>query len=302
MAWVKNGTARSHTIDRNGRQLSGGEIADGALRAVRSALPQLWPVLLAIAALAAVNMSLQQTYKFLDADIRHLIPVVDRLALSALNALLLGIAIRILLGRGEGAWRLDRSLGAYTGLIVASDIVSEALELLYPQKALLQVHADQYWSGLGFAIAMSLLLWRIYLRLILWPIGELMGAPVTPFGSSHSMRGGVWPLLAATLLLTVPLALAGVLVKLGLGGRFPRLALGLGALCWGLLGIAMAAVAAEVYRRLIGQCAEPLSAESRKLRRHLHDRRGQGGQISLCPLAIPAAGEGRGPSARRPRR
>jgi hypothetical protein len=143
---------------------------------------------------------------------------------------------------------------------VASDIVPQALDLLYPQKALLQVHADQYWGGLGFAIAMSLLIWRIYLRLILWSIGELMGAPVTPFRSSRNMKGGVWPLLAATLLLTVPLALAGVLVKLGLGGRFPRLALGLGALCWGLLGIAIAAVAAEIYRRLVRPCAEPLSA------------------------------------------
>lgn len=102
MAWVKSGASRSHTIDRNGRQLSGGELADGALRAVCSALPQVWPVLLAIVAVAAVNMSLQQTHEFPDADIRHLIPVVYRLALSGLNALLFGVAIRILLGAGRG--------------------------------------------------------------------------------------------------------------------------------------------------------------------------------------------------------
>jgi hypothetical protein len=258
MASFPNASTYAVNIEQNRQPLTSDDIAAGALRSVYFTLPRLWPCLLASVVVSAANLYLRQTYAFLAAGSHALTPaaIVYDLALSILVALLSAVAIRILLGRGAGAWRLDRALAIYVALILASDIAMRALELLYPQKALLQGHADKYWGDLGLAITMMVLLWRTYMRLVLWPIGALMGAPVTPDGSSRSMKGRVWPYLAATFLLAAPPILAGVLIKITLAPHLPLLALGLGALSWGSAGIAMNAVASEVYRRLVGECVE----------------------------------------------
>lgn len=253
MVSFENPASHSDIFEHGRQSLSGGVVAGGALNAIRSALPQLWPLLLAMAALGAASAHLLQTCKPLTLDPGRLTAaaMAYELAIEAAQALLSAVAIRILLGRRGRAWDFDRGLLIYIGLIVASGMAYKAVELLFPHKAPLHGVAPD-WAGLGAAIGVMIALWRGFARLILWPIGALVGEPVTPARSYFVMQGAVWPFISGLLLLTVPIALLGTLIKLALDHRAPALGLVLAAPVWGSLSLVSDAAAAEIYRRLIG--------------------------------------------------
>lgn len=249
MSTLENSTARSHVIE---------QLTAGALRAIRSTLPQLWPVLLAMTALSGLNLYVQERFTLLAAgpDGPTVVSAAYDLAVGALNALLGAIALRVLLGRGERAWRVDRGLAVYTGLIVASGVASELLVFLLPDAAMATTHPEEFWSRMTTGVVLMFALWRSFLSLILWPIGELMDEPVTPVRSYFAMKGMIWRCVAATLLLIAPALTLIVLIKMGVGSRFPTATLMLNAPVYGFMSIAIVGVSAEVYRLLIGQAVD----------------------------------------------
>ncbi len=180
------------------------------------------------------------------------------LAGHVLPATVSGLAIRMYLGRGREAWRLDGAFWRYVGVIT----------LLSLAPVMLTVWVSALWAGgaptlttafLSEAVlalaAFVLLLWAT-LRLLLWPVGRLMGeADMSPERSWSLMRGGVVGYFGASVLLTAPMfmlsMIPAVMTLHGDRAQGELLAAPLGS----AMTLVFAAVAAEIYRLRLADLA-----------------------------------------------
>ncbi|WP_372784150.1 hypothetical protein [Phenylobacterium sp.] len=180
------------------------------------------------------------------------------LAGHVLPAAVSGLAIRMYLGRGRDAWKLDGAFWRYVGVIT----------LLSLAPVMLSVWVNTLWTGglpkldMGLlaeatiaAAVLILLVWST-LRLLLWPVGRLMGeADMTPDRSWSLMRGGVVGFFGASTLLTAPLFMLSMIpAMLTLHGDHAQGEL-LGAPLGSAMTLVFAAVAAEIYRLRLADLA-----------------------------------------------
>ena len=140
------------------------------------------------------------------------------LGLGAVATLLGAFALRALItGKAERP-RLDGGLWGYVGLsflgqaawtlisVVSSPLAERAVLLAPGAKPPPELMPEMIGSLAGFA-----LLAFLFARLALWPAAQLMGEKtIGPVASWRRMRGAVWPLVAASVLLVLPVAVTGL--------------------------------------------------------------------------------------------
>ena len=138
--------------------------------------------------------------------------------IAVVSAVLAALALRLFLLRGSGWLQPDRGFWVCVGLLTAATLGDSAITVLG-----LGHVADFRGAGIsatraglaamelrqaGVLAAQALVAW-IYVRLMLWPIGALMGeAAVTPARSWALMRGQVAGFVIAVIILSAPLFLA----------------------------------------------------------------------------------------------
>lgn len=174
-------------------------------------------------------------------------------------AVVSGLALRVLLpGPGAGRLRLDRGFAAYVGLVAAARFVAALLFGL--------LGGGQDPDGAGEVILFLLagvvsvvLTFFVYARLLLWPIGRLMGEAVPPARSWALMRGATLGYLLAIVLTFVPTVIPYVIMSISLGldmgvdtAALPTIVVDEAfTAVWTLIGVA---IAAAVYRaRVMGE-------------------------------------------------
>jgi hypothetical protein len=129
------------------------------------------------------------------------------LLLAIVSAGLAALTLRLFLVPGRGWWRPGRGFWICAGLLLLAGLGASAQTLLTlhgrPSRdlgLLLQQQALMYGS--------LLVLDWIYVRLLLWPIGALVGEPgMTPGRSWALMRGQVAGFVVAVVVLNLPLVL-----------------------------------------------------------------------------------------------
>jgi hypothetical protein len=139
------------------------------------------------------------------------------LALGAVGTLLGAFALRSLIAGKREAPRLDAGLFAYVGLTfaaqatwtliaaLASPLAERAMAYQPPAKP----PAELLPEMLG-ALVLFVILALVFTRLALWPVARLVGRKT--IGAAQSwrlMKGAVWPLIAASLILVLPVTLLG---------------------------------------------------------------------------------------------
>ena len=222
-------------------------LAAGAVANLWASFGSVWPLwsaltlAYAIAAAAAEGLTgLAQAPVLIGADLAA--------------ALVSGIAIRVLLGRGPAAWKPDAGLAAFTGLVGLVAVGPTALLLLAqpPAHAGSQAELSAYTTQAGGAAVVALAILWAAMRITPWPIGRLVGnALMTPGRSWRLMRGVVLRYAMAAILLGAPVAVLAVMVAMltkPQGHLIGQLAV---TPLTSLMALLAAAVAVEVYRSRI---------------------------------------------------
>lgn len=230
-----------------------GELTSRAVARLRALGPRLWPVLGAWSVATAVPPFFLRAAGGAEAlgpgSPTFLVYVAG---VSVLNAVFIAGVVRMLLGRGAGAWRPDAGMAAYLAFSAASGLASGLLLASVPpppanpaDEAAVAAYGG---SALAFLLAAPVLVWAA-LRLLLWPIGLLMGERALTLSRAWAlMRRAVAGYLGAV----VVLAGAPTLLAVWLGGVFNAgggvfwLVAGMASAAFG--GLLSAAVAAEIYR------------------------------------------------------
>lgn len=144
--------------------------------------------------------------------------------IAAVSAVLAALALRLFLVRGPGWIRPDRGFWICAGLLAAATLGSSAITVfgLSPVIDPRAMGGEAIRATLaarelrqGEVVIAQLVLGWIYVRLMLWPIGALVGkAAVTPARSWALMRGQAAGFIIAVIILGAPdfLATAGVTI------------------------------------------------------------------------------------------
>jgi len=228
-------------------------LAAGAVANLWASFGRLWPLwsvltlLYAIAAAAAEGLSgFSQLPILIGADFAA--------------ALVAGIAIRVLLGRGLAAWKPDGGLAAFVVIAGLAAVGPTALMLFAqpPAHAPSQAEVSSFTTQAGGAgVIGAAFLWAA-MRLSPWPIGLLLGnAEMTAGRSWRLMRGVVLRFAMAAILLSAPLIALAVMVGMltkPQGHLISQLAI---TPVSSLVALLAAAVAVEVYRSRIAVAPEP---------------------------------------------
>ena len=178
------------------------DLAGRAWLSLRAVAPRLWPLWLAW---GVVNGAAQYAGKALakdGADTLTSLPMLGfRGALAISGAVFGAFTIRAVLGRG--GWRPDRGFWTYLGLNGAAALGAGLLTALAPQPGVEAATANPALMAGPLALSVGLVagIWAA-LRLMLWPIGALVGnAAMGPARSWRLMRGYLWRYVAASVLL-----------------------------------------------------------------------------------------------------
>ncbi|THD81291.1 MAG: hypothetical protein E7812_04635 [Phenylobacterium sp.] len=190
-----------------------GDLIAAAWRLARPVAPQLAGVWLVLTAASAVSLQASASVGLGPRPLFSAAQFASTLAQTLALALISAATLRLLLQPGAAWRRVDAGLGAYVAVNV--------LVALLPQLETVALRAMTS-STVGLARGMSLLslantliyplaIW-VCLRLLLWPIGLLLGeAAAAPGRSWARMRGVVWPSALTFLVLGAPPLLAGTL-------------------------------------------------------------------------------------------
>ena len=225
------------------------DLAGRAWLSLRGAAPRLWPLWLAW---AAVNGAAQYAGKALakgDADGLTSLPMLGfRAGLAVAGAVFGALTIRAVLGRGGRG--LDKGFWIFLGLNGTAALGAGVLTAFAPSPGVeaAAAHPATMVGPLALSIGFLAGIW-IALRLMLWPVGALMGdAAMGPARSWRLMRGYLWRYVAAAALLgALPLLVAMVLSQeFYLHDQIVALVLGQPFLTF--VAATDAAVAAELYR------------------------------------------------------
>ncbi|PZQ65772.1 MAG: hypothetical protein DI570_00540 [Phenylobacterium zucineum] len=126
-----------------------------------------------------------------------------------------------------GAAPKGRGYGVFVLLMALTELYWDAAAHVFPGD---EADAVEFLAGALGAVLMIGGGVFVLTRLMLWPIGALTGAPVTPGGSWGRMEGQVLKYFAAVVLLTFPVvAVSGTLFaqpigRLGVGGAAETIA------------------------------------------------------------------------------
>jgi len=177
------------------------------------------------------------------------------LGAGAVGILLGAFALRVMVtGKAERP-RPNGGFWAYAGLTLAAAGAGTAVTLLtapLAEQAILSQAAAKPATDLlplmVAALAGFLVMALVFARLVLWPVALLAGEKgLGPVASWRRMRGAVWPLIAGTLLLVLPVTLIGSSVLM-LAPTLPLASAPVVGLMGALEGALQLAVTAAVYR------------------------------------------------------
>jgi hypothetical protein len=183
------------------------------------------------------------------------------LGLSMMGIVIGAFALRALISGKAERPRLDKGFWAYGSLSLAaaaiwtavtvttSPLAERAIAIQPPATPPPELLPEMLGALVGFAV-----LALIFARLALWPVSKLMGeAGVGAAGSWRRMRGAVWPLIAATLVLVLPvLMLSGVLRMSIQTPTLPLAAAPVMGLVGAVEGALELAVMAAIWRARVG--------------------------------------------------
>ena len=189
MSEITDGAARP--------RLGLGELVGRAWAMIAGSLPRLWPVWLLLSVLYGVGYHLQIALRFAAGTSISPSSTAFTLIVAALGSILTAVEVRILLNRQKPWGRLDRGIAVWVSLSVAINL---ALLLATSAVAALLSPSLSIYAG-WVAWLLRLILLPVWLKLMLWPIGLVVGdASVTLRRSWRLMRGAVWPTLWATII------------------------------------------------------------------------------------------------------
>jgi hypothetical protein len=166
-------------------------------------------------------------------------------------ALVSGVAIRLLLGRGLAAWKPDPGLVVYSGVVALLGAGPAVLALVAqpPVQNASQAALSSYTTTAALAAVAGLAIFWVGARLSLWPIGRLLGtAEMTPGRSWRLMRGVVLRYAMATILLAAPVIILDIMVSMLTKAQGHLIGQIAATPLTSLVTLLAAAVAAEVYR------------------------------------------------------
>lgn len=176
---------------------------------------------------------------------------------TLLGGLILGAAMHVMV-TGEPP-RLDRRYLVFILLSAAMEAYWTGVVLLAPQESAGAVERLARFALLIVGMAGGVF---VLSRLVLWPIGLLVGAGLTVRDSWVRMRGQVIPYLIAALLLSLPpslvLVMAGAARAEGAGEVPPILAIAVAHLAATALVALTASLDVVMYRRRAGKALERL--------------------------------------------
>lgn len=225
-----------------------------AVRLLRAAPRAIWPILAVLAVLSlGMDLVARQMGVPLDGP-QYAASTWGYLAvLSLMTSSVVGVVLHILLtGRRPGGlsvgfvgfvvWTAAVTLMANIMMSVIQGAPTAAPAQLLPRFALVAI------GGVGGAIVLT--------RLMLLPMAWLVGDPgATPAGSWGRMRGQLVRYILASLLLSLPVVVVGILAVSAFGGAEGELTAG-ARVAAQLMAMAMAALSAALnavmYLRLVG--------------------------------------------------
>ncbi len=199
------------------------QIAGDALALLRQSFDAAWPWWFFLFVLESGNAARVVLMSPPPPAVGHMSPAIApltialTLGLGAISTLLGAFALRAMItGKAERP-RLDGGLWGYVGLsfaaqaawtlitVVSSPLAERAVLLPPGAKPPPELLPEMIGALVGFGVLAFL-----FARLALWPAAQLMGeTSIGPLASWRRMRGAVWPLVAASVLLVLPVALTG---------------------------------------------------------------------------------------------
>jgi hypothetical protein len=177
-----------------------------AFRALRARWPQALCLWVAGTAWAFAARSIRQAA---GEALRHpsfsLPFFANALAGAAVAAVLTTLTLRLVLAPGRGWWRPDRGFAVCVGLLTLASVVASGLISL--SLSPVPIHnVARLAQHFVLTFAVEVVLYWIYARLLLWPIGAAMGnAAMRPGRSWALMRGHVARYVIAVILINLPL-------------------------------------------------------------------------------------------------
>jgi len=185
------------------------------------------------------------------------------LVAGAIGAVLGGFALRTMIAGHKAPARLDLGLLGYVALTFAAEAIwtllslaaSPLAERLIAYQGAAPPPPDLLPQALG-VLALFGVLAFVFTRLALWPMARLTGAKAIGLVQSwRRMKGAVWPLIAASLVVVMPVTLVGGLILTSVQGPTPGLTLAAAPLIGLMAAVSRAlqlAVMAAIWRARIG--------------------------------------------------
>ena len=228
-------------------------LASGALGNLWASFGGVWPLWSALTIVYAVGAAVAES----TAGFGQLLPAAGS---SLAAAVVGGILIRVLLGRGLAAWKPDGGLFSFVGIVGLLSVGPSMLGafLQPPAHAVAAADVSGYTTQAGGVGVVGLSLLWMAMRLTPWPIGRLLGNVEMSSGRAwRLMRGVVLSYAMAAILLSAPVVALAVMVAMltkPQGHLISQLAI---APLSSLVALLAAAVAAEVYRARVVVAPSP---------------------------------------------
>jgi hypothetical protein len=231
------------------------DLAAQGWRDIRGSIARLWPVWLAWAVFNGAAQYLGHEIQPPGGGIvwspRF---IAHELGASVGAAVFSGLCLRVFLAPEEPLWRLGRGFFAYVGLVALASLLTLVVATQRPPPA--SVDPAQAGAYLGVALGMMAAFfvgtWAA-IRLMLWPIGLLLGDRAVTLGESwRRMRGMVWPYIGASIVLGGLPFLVSLVFASQYFAHNQMAALILGQPFTTFYAITGVAVGAAVYRARVG--------------------------------------------------